>query len=194
MSQWLSGGASRPEASYGMHCGARPELGPRAQRAAVRECEGTSGQRWPCQCQDERVDQLSNMVESFASASASALPWQQGAFPRRPKPANCLPTERCGCSGSVIFGNTRLSSRTHCDSPVQARSTGEVLKAEPWTASPRRAVDRRAENAHLLREPRLFARDEHVSTGGGQEHTDPWDKSLPQERVALGRGSGRTGV
>ena len=95
VSQWLLGGASRTEASYGMHCGARPELGPRAQRAAVREREGTSGQRWPCQCQDERVDQLSNMVESFASASASALPWQQAAFPRRPKPANCLPTERC---------------------------------------------------------------------------------------------------
>lgn len=119
----------------------------------------------------------------------------------RPKPTACQ-LSAAWCSELVIFGNTRLSSRTHCDSPVQARSTGEVLKAEPWTASPRRAVDRRAENAHLLREPRLFARDEHVSTGGGQEHTGPWDKSLPQERrsrpwlrsVALGRGSGRTGV
>ena len=95
VSQWLLGGASRTEASYGMHCGARPELGPRAQRAAVREREGTSGQRWPCQCQDERVDQLSNMVESFASASASPLPWQQAAFPRRP---TACQLSAAGCS------------------------------------------------------------------------------------------------
>ena len=94
--QWLLGGASRTEASYGMHCGARPELGPRAQRAAVREREGTSGLGGPANARTNEWTMLSNIVESLAPSlsAASALLWQHAAFLPRGE-TNCLPTQRC---------------------------------------------------------------------------------------------------
>ena len=59
----------------------------------MREREGTSGRRWPCQCQDERVDMLSHIVESFApslsAASACASASVANLRSRRGNPTGC---------------------------------------------------------------------------------------------------------